>query len=64
MKSRASYTSHRDLSELSRHLHLGRVLEEAHGAGMMTADHKRAHTRSGWSLEQLLQMSEAKSMYN
>ena len=54
MQPRASYTSHRDLSELSRHLHLGRVLEEAHGAGMMTADHKRAQTRSGWTLEQLL----------
>lgn len=64
MKPNASHTSRRDLTELSRRLHMGRVMEGAHGAGAMTADHQKAHARSGWTLEQLLQMSEAKSMYN
>ncbi|NEQ43754.1 MAG: hypothetical protein F6K00_09430 [Leptolyngbya sp. SIOISBB] len=63
-KPQASYTSRRDLTEISRNLHLGRVLEEAYGAGAMTAAHQRAPKRSGWTLEQLLQMSAGKSMYN
>lgn len=64
MSPQASQTSRRDLTELAQHLHLGRVLESAYGAGAMTATHQRAHKRSGWTLEQLLQMSAAKSMYN
>lgn len=64
MKPQPSYTSQRDLTDLSQRLHLGRTLESAYGAGTMSPDHKRANSRSGWTLEQLLQMSEAKSMYN
>lgn len=64
MKPQPSNTSARDLTELSRRLHLGRTLESAYGAGVMTPNHSQNPARTGWTLEQLLQMSEAKSMYN
>jgi len=64
MKPRPSYTSRQDLAEIARRLHLGRTMENAHGAGAMSPDAHRDHARSGWTVEQLLQMSAAKAMYN
>ncbi|MEM6839080.1 MAG: hypothetical protein AAF609_19795 [Cyanobacteria bacterium P01_C01_bin.120] len=64
MKPTGNKPSPRQLTDISRRLHLGRVFEEAYGAGVMTADYKRAPSRAGWTLEQLIAMSEAKSLYN
>ena len=43
---------------------LSRALENAYGGGVMTADPKREANRSGWTTQQLLAMSAAKSFYN
>lgn len=64
MKPTGNNPSRRQLTEISRRLHLGRVFEEAYGAGVMTDDYKRAPSRAGWTTEQLIAMSEAKSLYN
>ncbi|MEL6491186.1 MAG: hypothetical protein AAFV85_12860 [Cyanobacteria bacterium J06634_6] len=49
---------------LAQRLNLGRVLEGAYGAGIMTEGYKRAASKAGWSTKQLLAMSAAKSFYN
>jgi hypothetical protein len=64
MKSTRSHTSHQRLTDVAHRLHLGRVFEAAHGAGVMTADYQQAPARAGWTTAQLLEMSEAKSLYN
>jgi len=64
MKPTRNHTSHQRLTDVARRLHLGRVLEAAHGAGIMTAEYQQAPTRAGWTVTQLLEMSEGKSLYN
>ncbi|WP_204139519.1 hypothetical protein [Halomicronema sp. CCY15110] len=64
MKPTSNYTAHRSLTDVAHRLHLGRVFEAAHGAGIMTADNQPAPARAGWTTAQLLEMSEAKSLYN
>lgn len=43
---------------------LGRALENAYGGGIMTADQNRETHGNGWTTQQLLAMSAAKSLYN
>lgn len=43
---------------------LGRALENAYGGGIMTADPNREAHGNGWTAQQLLAMSAAKSLYN
>lgn len=64
MESTASNTSHRLMKQLAQRLNLSRVLEGTYGIGVMTADYKRAAYKTGWTTEQLLSMSAAKSFYN
>lgn len=64
MKPTASNLSHRDFSQLIRAFDLGKTLEAAYGAGAMTADYRRAPKASGWTAQQLLALSAAKSFYN
>lgn len=64
MKPTASNTSRQALTALSHRLHLARANESAYGAGIMTADYKRKARTTGWTTEQLLAMSAAKSFYN
>lgn len=64
MKPTRNYTSHQSLTDVARRLHLGRVFEAAYGAGIMTADYQQAPARAGWTVAQLVEMSEAKSLYN
>ena len=64
MKPTSNHASHRNLTAIARRLHLGKVFEAAHGAGVMTADYQQAPARAGWTVAQLVEMSEAKSLYN
>ncbi|MGB3300328.1 MAG: hypothetical protein WBA76_18855 [Phormidesmis sp.] len=64
MKSTASHTSYQAIVNLAHRLHLARTQESAYGAGIMTADYKRKDRKAGWTTEQLLAMSAAKSFYN
>lgn len=64
MKSTASNLSHRDFSQLVRAFNLGKTLEGTYGAGVMTADYRRAPKETGWTTQQLLALSAAKSFYN
>ena len=64
MKPTASNTSRQALTALANRLHLARTHESAYGAGIMTADYKRKAHKTGWTTEQLLAMSAAKSFYN
>jgi len=52
------------IAQLAQRLNLGRILEGAYGAGVMTAGYKRAAKKAGWTKDQLLRMSAAKSLYN
>ena len=64
MKATASNSSSRLITELAQRLNLGRVLEGTYGIGALSAGYKRAARKSGWTTEQLLAMSAAKSFYN
>ncbi|PZO13449.1 MAG: hypothetical protein DCF25_16140 [Leptolyngbya foveolarum] len=64
MKVIASNTSSRLMTQLAQRLNLGRILEGTFGTGAMTAGYKRATPKTGWTTEQLLAMSAAKSFYN
>ncbi|MGC1308716.1 MAG: hypothetical protein WA885_15935 [Phormidesmis sp.] len=57
-------TSRRSSAQRAHLLHLGRLLEGAYGAGVMSTDQKREAKRTGWTTQQLLNMSAAKSFYN
>jgi len=64
MEFTASNISRQTLTQLAHRLSLGKVLEGAYGAGVMTAHYKRAARKTEWTTEQLLAMSAAKSFYN
>ncbi|RZM76505.1 hypothetical protein [Leptolyngbya iicbica] len=64
MKPTSNHASHRNLTDAARRLNLGRALEEAYGAGVMGTDTRQAPSRAGWTVAQLVAMSEAKSLYN
>lgn len=64
MKTTAVNNSAYTITQLAQRLNLGRVLEGAYGAGVMTAGYKRAAKKDSWSTNQLLAMSAAKSFYN
>ncbi len=63
MKPVKTSSSQLFLTDAARRLHLGRVLAESHGAGLL-ADHQSASSRAGWTVAQLVEMSAAKSLYN
>lgn len=64
MKLSAANLSVRDFFQLVRAFNLGKTLEATYGAGAMTADYRRAPKPAGWTLQQLLTLSTAKSFYN
>ncbi len=64
MKNTASNTSRHAFTQIAQRLSLGKVLESAYGVGAMSADNKRAAHKAGWTTQQLLAMSAAKSFYN
>ncbi|MEO0805508.1 MAG: hypothetical protein AAFY33_04300 [Cyanobacteria bacterium J06643_4] len=64
MKTTTANNSVYTIAQLAQRLNLGRVLEGAYGAGVMTAGYKRTAKKAGWSTDQLLTMSAAKSFYN
>lgn len=64
MKTTTTTHSAYTIAQLAQRLNLGRVLEGAYGAGAMTADYKREVKKAGWTTDQLLTMSAAKSFYN
>lgn len=64
MKNTASNTSRHAFNRLSYLVTLGKTLEGAYGAGVMTADYKREAPKAGWTAQQLMAMSVAKSLYN
>ena len=64
MKPFASNLSRRDFSQLVRAFELGKALEGLFGAGVMTSDYRRAPKETGWTTQQLLTLSSAKSFYN
>ena len=41
-----------------------RILDNIFGNGLMTGDYKQETIKSGWTAEQSVVMSEAKSFYN
>ncbi len=64
MKATTTTQSAHTITQLAQRLNLGRVLEECYGAGVMTEGYKRAAKNPGWTTNQLLTMSTAKSFYN
>ena len=64
MKPTKTSSSQRHLTDVAHRLHLGRVMEAAHGAGLLTTDDHSASSRASWTVEQLMEMSAAKSLYN
>lgn len=64
MKAIASNTSRYTFTQLCQRLSLGRILGDAYGTGAMTADYKRKAVTPGWTTEQLLALSKAKSLYH
>lgn len=64
MKNTAGNTSRRTFTQIAQRLSIGKALEGAYGAGVMSADDKRAAHKAGWTTQQLLAMSLAKSFYN
>ena len=64
MKPTATNLSHRDFSQLIRAFDLGKTLEAAYGAGVMTANYRRAPKATSWTTQQRLALSAAKSLYN
>ena len=64
MKTSTANNFTRTITELAQRLSLGRIMEGAYGAGAMTEGYKREANKAGWSTEQLLTMSTAKSFYN
>ncbi len=64
MKATPSIQSAYTLTQLAHRLNLGKVLEGSYGAGTMTASYKREAKKAGWTTDQLLTMSAAKSFYN
>ena len=63
MKIAASNTTYSVISQLAQRLNLGRILEGTYGAGVMGNDSQKTQ-KAGWTTEQLLAMSAAKSFYN
>ena len=64
MKAITATQSAYTIAQLAQRLNLGRVLEGAYGAGVMTEGYKREAKKAGWTTSQLLAMSAAKSFYN
>ena len=64
MKPFASNLSRRDFSQLIRAFDLAKTLEGTYGAGIMTSDYRRVPKETGWTTQQLLTLSSAKSFYN
>lgn len=64
MKTTTATTSAYTIAQLSQRLNLGRVLEGTYGVGAMTEGYKRAPKKEGWTADQLLTLSAAKSFYN
>ena len=64
MKATASNTSRYTFTQLCQRLSLGRILGDTFGNGAMTGDYKQKATKPGWTAEQLVALSEAKSFYN
>ena len=51
-------------AKLSYLLRLATVLESAYGAGVIAQSPKQDTAEAGWTAEQFLSMSSAKSFYN
>ncbi len=64
MKATTCNASAYTIAQLAQRLNLGKILEGTYGAGVMTANYQRASKKAGWTTEQLLTMSAAKSFYN
>ena len=64
MKSTASNISERRMTQLAQRLSLGRIMEGSFGSGEMTASYRHNRRKAGWTAEQLITMSTAKSFYN
>ncbi len=64
MKATTSTNSAYTIAQLAQRLNLGRVFEGTYGSGAMTAGYKRETKKAGWTTDQLLAMSAAKSFYN
>lgn len=64
MKTTTTINSAYTLTQLAQRLNLGKVLEGAYGAGAMTEGYKQEAEKAGWTTDQLLTLSAAKSFYN
>ncbi|MGD1896224.1 MAG: hypothetical protein ACFB16_04635 [Phormidesmis sp.] len=64
MKSTTIKTSRRMLTQLQQRLQLAKTLEGTYGADVTSAHYQEADCRAGWSTQQLLALSAAKSLYN
>jgi len=64
MKATTANNSAYTITQLAQRLNLGRVFEGTYGAGTMTEGYKREAKKAGWTADQLLTMSAAKSFYN
>lgn len=64
MKATTAHPSAYTIAQISQRLSLGRILEGTYGVGAMTEGYKREAKKAGWTTEQLLAMSAAKSFYN
>ena len=64
MKANTANNSAYTITQLAHRLSMGRAFEGTYGAGVMTENYKRATKKAGWSTNQLLTMSAAKSFYN
>ena len=64
MKLTVSNSSRQATTDLSHLLRLATVLESAYGAGVIKKSHKQDMSEAGWTTQQLLSMSSAKSFYN
>ncbi|MEL6159543.1 MAG: hypothetical protein AAFQ40_04680 [Cyanobacteria bacterium J06623_5] len=62
MKPTASNLSHSEFIKCLYAFELGKILEATYGAGAMTADYRRAPRKAGWTTQQLLALSAAKSL--
>ena len=64
MKPTAANLSRSDFSQLVRAFDLGKTLEATFGIGAMTESYYSAPQAPGWTTQQLLTLSNAKSFYN
>lgn len=64
MKATTANQSTYTVTQLAARLNLSSVLEGAYGLGTMTAGRKQSAKKAGWTQEQLIAMSAAKSFYN